>query len=60
MVFGREHAGLSNLELDRCNYLVSIPTDPEFASLNVAAAAQVLSYELRVAAQQAAPKSPSA
>ncbi len=55
VVFGREHAGLSNLELDRCNYLVSIPTDPEFASLNVAAAAQVLSYELRVAAQQAAP-----
>lgn len=50
-VFGREHAGLTNLELDRCNYLVTIPTDPDFASLNVAAAVQVLSYELRVAAQ---------
>jgi tRNA (cytidine32/uridine32-2'-O)-methyltransferase len=55
LVFGREHAGLSNLELDRCNYLVTIPTNPDFASLNVAAAVQVLSYELRVAAQQAAP-----
>ena len=54
-VFGREHAGLSNLELDRCNYLVTIPTNPEFASLNVAAAVQVLSYELRVAAQDATP-----
>jgi len=54
-VFGREHAGLSNLELDRCNYLVTIPTNPEFASLNVAAAVQVLSYELRVAAQEATP-----
>jgi TrmH family RNA methyltransferase len=58
LVFGREHAGLSNLELDRCNYLVTIPTNPEFASLNVAAAVQVLSYELRVAAQEAAPASP--
>jgi tRNA (cytidine32/uridine32-2'-O)-methyltransferase len=55
LVFGREHAGLSNIELDHCNYLVSIPTNPEFASLNVAAAVQVLSYELRVAAQEAAP-----
>jgi len=54
-VFGREHAGLSNIELDRCNYLVSIPANPEFASLNVAAAVQVLSYELRVAAADSAP-----
>jgi TrmH family RNA methyltransferase len=49
-VFGREHSGLSNAELDRCNFLVTIPTNPDFASLNVAAAVQVLSYELRVAA----------
>lgn len=55
LVFGREHAGLSNLELDRCNYLVTIPTNPEFASLNVAAAVQVLSYELRMAGLEAAP-----
>jgi len=57
LVFGREHAGLSNLELDRCNYLVTIPTNPDFASLNVAAAVQVLSYELRVAAQEESPAS---
>jgi len=57
-VFGREHAGLTNEELDRCNYLVTIPTHPEFASLNVAAAVQVISYELRMA-DQGAPR-PSA
>ena len=54
-VFGREHAGLSNEELDRCNFLVTIPTDPEFASLNVAAAVQVISYELRMAGQAPPP-----
>ncbi|MEJ2554552.1 MAG: tRNA (cytosine(32)/uridine(32)-2'-O)-methyltransferase TrmJ [Gammaproteobacteria bacterium] len=55
LVFGREHAGLTNLELDRCNYLVSIPANPEFASLNVAAAVQILSYELRLAALEGTP-----
>lgn len=48
-VFGREHAGLTNEELDHCHYLVQIPTDPQFSSLNVAAAVQVLTYELRCA-----------
>jgi len=47
LVFGREHSGLSNTELDLCHYLVQIPTNPEFASLNIAAAVQVLCYELR-------------
>ena len=56
-VFGREHAGLSNEELDRCNFLVTIPTNPEFASLNVAAAVQVVSYELRMASQASSPLS---
>lgn len=56
-VFGREHAGLSNEELDRCNFLVTIPTNPEFASLNVAAAVQVISYELRMASRVAPPTS---
>jgi len=54
-VFGREHAGLSNQELDRCNFLLTIPTNAEFASLNVAAAVQIVSYELRMAAQESAP-----
>lgn len=48
-VFGREHAGLTNEEIDLCNYMVTIPAHPEFASLNVAAAVQVITYELRMA-----------
>ena len=47
LVFGRESSGLTNEELARCHYLVHIPTDPEFSSLNVAAAVQVLAYEVR-------------
>ncbi len=54
-VFGREHAGLSNEELDRCHYLLTIPTNPDFSSLNVAAAVQVVSYELRMAGDTALP-----
>jgi tRNA (cytidine32/uridine32-2'-O)-methyltransferase len=47
LVFGRESSGLTNEELGRCHYLVQIPTDPGFSSLNVAAAVQVLAYEVR-------------
>lgn len=47
IVFGREQAGLTNQELDYCNYLVQIPTNPTFRSLNVASAVQILAYELR-------------
>ena len=47
LVFGRESSGLTNEELARCHYLVQIPTNPEFSSLNVAAAVQVLAYEIR-------------
>jgi tRNA (cytidine32/uridine32-2'-O)-methyltransferase len=50
LLFGREKSGLSNSELDRCNYLVHIPTNPEYSSLNLGAAVQVLSYELQLAA----------
>ena len=49
IVFGRESSGLSNEEMDRCTHLVHIPTNPEFSSLNVAMAVQVLGYELRLA-----------
>jgi len=49
LVFGREYAGLTNEELQRCHYHVHIPSDPEFSSLNLAAAVQVLSYETRMA-----------
>lgn len=53
LVFGREHAGLTNEELQRCDYHVHIPADDNFSSLNVAAAVQVLTYELRMAWLQA-------
>jgi tRNA/rRNA methyltransferase len=42
-------SGLSNRELDLCQLLAMIPTNPDFSSLNVAAAVQVMCYELRVA-----------
>jgi tRNA (cytidine32/uridine32-2'-O)-methyltransferase len=47
LVFGRESSGLTNEELARCQYLVHIPTNPAFSSLNVASAVQVLAYEIR-------------
>ncbi len=46
LVFGREHSGLTNEELQLCNYMVNIPTNPDFSSLNVASAIQVLCYEI--------------
>ena len=50
VVFGRESAGLTNAELDRCHALVRISTAAHFSSLNVAAAVQILVYEMRIAA----------
>ncbi len=49
IVFGRESAGLTNKELERCHYLIRIPTESTFSSLNVAAAVQILAYELQCA-----------
>ena len=49
LVFGREDSGLTNDELQRCHFHVHIPSDPEFSSLNLAAAVQVLGYEVRMA-----------
>lgn len=48
IVFGREHSGLSNDELDRCLHLINIPANPDYSSLNLAAAVQVLAYELKM------------
>jgi len=49
LVFGRERSGLTNEELERCNTLLHIPTNPEFSSLNLGAAVQVVAYELLMA-----------
>lgn len=48
IVFGREHSGLSNDELDRCQYLINIPANKDYSSLNLAAAVQVFAYELKM------------
>ncbi|GMQ83646.1 MAG: tRNA (cytosine(32)/uridine(32)-2'-O)-methyltransferase TrmJ [Gammaproteobacteria bacterium] len=50
ILFGRERSGLTNDELDRCHQLVQIPTNPDYPSLNIAAAVQVIAYELGIAA----------
>lgn len=49
LLFGRERTGLLNEELDRCHALVNIPSHPDFSSLNLASAVQVLAYEIRCA-----------
>jgi TrmH family RNA methyltransferase len=57
-VFGTEMSGLSNAELARCTTAATIPANPAFGSLNLAAAVQVAAYELHVAATGGAVWSP--
>ncbi|CDG20743.1 tRNA (cytidine/uridine-2'-O-)-methyltransferase TrmJ [Xenorhabdus poinarii G6] len=49
IVFGRERVGLTNEELQKCHYHLYIPTNPEYGSLNLAMAVQLVSYEIRMA-----------
>jgi tRNA (cytidine32/uridine32-2'-O)-methyltransferase len=58
LVFGRERTGLENEELQLCHASVSIPANPDYSSLNLAAAVQVLAYELRVAVLATRPQAP--
>jgi TrmH family RNA methyltransferase len=51
VIFGRESSGLTNGELALCHHLVHIPTNPDYSSLNIASAVQILSYECRLASQ---------
>lgn len=60
LVFGREDTGLTNAELQRCHRHVHIPTNPDFSSLNLAAAVQVLAYECRQAWLGASESAPAA
>ena len=55
VVFGREDKGLSNDELDRCDRLLVVPTDPGYSSLNLAQAVLLVSYELWLAATEREP-----
>lgn len=49
IVFGRENSGLKNHELDLCHLLLRIPCNSAYSSLNLAAAVQIVCYELFVA-----------
>ncbi len=49
LIFGRENSGLKNHELDLCQYLLHIPCNQAYSSLNLAAAVQVVCYELFLA-----------
>ena len=48
ILFGREHAGLTNDELLHCHYHIQIPSHPSFSSLNLAQAVQIVAYEIRM------------
>ena len=55
VLMGPEQSGLTNDDLARCHQLVHIPANPEFSSLNLAMAVQVVCYELRMAAPDRPP-----
>lgn len=50
IVFGNERVGLPNAIVEGCNVLINIPANPDYSSLNLSQAAQVLAYEARMAA----------
>jgi TrmH family RNA methyltransferase len=50
ILFGRERHGLTNDQMQRCHQLVHIETNPEYGSLNLAQAVQLIAYEIRMAA----------
>lgn len=55
IVLGSEKFGMTTEQVNRCNAIVSIPASPNYSSLNLAAALQILAYEVRLAALQPAP-----
>ena len=48
LIFGKERYGMTNEEMQRCHYLVKLPANPEYSSLNLGAAIQVAAYEIRM------------
>jgi tRNA/rRNA methyltransferase len=48
-VFGSERHGMANEDVYRCHAVISIPTNPDYGSLNLSQAVQLLSYEWRMA-----------
>lgn len=59
VLFGQERAGLTNEQVDRCQYLITIPANPAYSSLNLAAAVQLIAYELRLATGGTLPAQPA-
>jgi tRNA/rRNA methyltransferase len=51
LILGNERVGLPNQIVEQCNVLINIPANPDYSSLNLAQAAQVLAYECHLAAQ---------
>jgi TrmH family RNA methyltransferase len=56
VVFGTERTGLTNAEFERCNFLIHIPANPAYESLNLGQAVQILAYELRCAGEAPVPR----
>lgn len=59
LVFGNERFGLSNEQVEKCSALVTVPANPEYSSLNLSQAVQVLAYECRMAGISDAPVQPA-
>jgi tRNA/rRNA methyltransferase len=55
LIFGTEMSGLTTQEVSKCQVIVHIPADPEYSSLNLASAVQVMAYELRMASLESGP-----
>ncbi len=55
LVFGAETAGLTSIEVSKCQLHIVIPANPDYSSLNLASAVQVMAYELRMAMSDTAP-----
>lgn len=55
LVFGAETSGLSAIEVSKCQLQIYIPANPEYPSLNLASAVQVMAYELQMAIQSPNP-----
>ena len=56
LVFGPEDHGLSNRDLKHCQWLITIPTHPDYPSLNIAQAVMICLYELSLAALEKVPQ----
>jgi tRNA/rRNA methyltransferase len=49
LLFGRENSGLTTAEVSKCQIIIHIPANPQYPSLNLASAVQIMAYELRMA-----------